>query len=209
DPTSPQEPRTHTARALGVPGLTHAAAQLQQDIVAAQLPEELQQLTHGGSAGTAALPLFQQRRRGVGQRLQPPDLQVVVAQLLRQRRPVGGGRRPRVEVKAEAAPHAVVEGHHRHGVQIRRLGAGSGARTHGYRSHGRAALATSPGAALSLPASPRLLAARRPALRPPRRLSGGAPRALRAGRRCGAARPAGDEAPAPCQQKRSWDAARR
>uniref|UniRef100_A0A669QJD1 Uncharacterized protein n=1 Tax=Phasianus colchicus TaxID=9054 RepID=A0A669QJD1_PHACC len=156
-------PRTRTARAPSVPVLTHAAGQLQQHVVAAQLPQELQQLTHGGSAGTAALPLVQQRGRGIGQRLQPPDLQVVAAQLLRQRRPVGCGRRPRVEVKAEAAPHAVVEGHHGHGVQIRRLGAGSGARAHGYRGHGRAALATSPGAALSLPASPRLLAACRPA----------------------------------------------
>lgn len=105
--------------------------------MAAQAAQEVEEAADGGAAGAAALPVLQQGGGGVGPRLQPPDLQVLAAQLLRQRRPVGGGRRPRVEVEAEAAPHAVVKRHHGHGVEVgrRRDAAGSGARRR--RGHGR------------------------------------------------------------------------
>lgn len=119
------------------PRLTHAVGQVEEDVVAAQAAQEVEEAADGGAAGAAALPVLQQGGGGVGPRLQPPDLQVLAAQLLRQRRPVGGGRRPRVEVEAEAAPHAVVKRHHGHGVEVgrRRDAAGSGARRR--RGHGR------------------------------------------------------------------------
>uniref|UniRef100_A0A8B9CV26 Uncharacterized protein n=1 Tax=Anser brachyrhynchus TaxID=132585 RepID=A0A8B9CV26_9AVES len=103
------------------PRLTHAGGQVNQDVVALQAVQELEQAAHGGPPGAAALPLVQQRPGGVGQRLQPPDLQVLAAQLLGQRRPVGGRGGAGVEVEAEAAPHAVVERHHGHGGQLRGL----------------------------------------------------------------------------------------
>uniref|UniRef100_A0A8C3I021 Uncharacterized protein n=1 Tax=Chrysemys picta bellii TaxID=8478 RepID=A0A8C3I021_CHRPI len=71
------------------PALTDAAAQVGQDVVAAQGPQQRQQAAHGGAAGAAALPVLQQAAGGVGLRLQVLDLQVLVAQLLGQRRPVG------------------------------------------------------------------------------------------------------------------------
>uniref|UniRef100_A0A8B9QP90 Uncharacterized protein n=1 Tax=Anas platyrhynchos TaxID=8839 RepID=A0A8B9QP90_ANAPL len=101
------------------PRLTHAGRQVNQDVVALQLPQQLEQAAHGGPAGAAALPLVQQSPGGVWQSLQPPDLQIFAAQLLGQRRPVGGGGGAGVEVESEAAPHAVVKSHHGHGRQLR------------------------------------------------------------------------------------------
>uniref|UniRef100_A0A8D0FRZ7 Uncharacterized protein n=1 Tax=Strix occidentalis caurina TaxID=311401 RepID=A0A8D0FRZ7_STROC len=118
--------------------LTHAVGQVEEHVVAAQAAQEVEEAADGGAAGAAALPVLQQRGGGVGPRLQPPDLQVLAAQLLRQRRPVGGRRRPRVEVEAEAAPHAVVQRHHGHSVEVgpRRDGAGAGAGARRRRGHG-------------------------------------------------------------------------
>lgn len=153
--------------------------------MAAQAAQEVEEAADGGAAGAAALPVLQQGGGGVGPRLQPPDLQVLAAQLLRQRRPVGGGRRPRVEVEAEAAPHAVVKRHHGHGVEVgrRRDAAGSGARRR--RGHGRSRNFPPPPVALSLLASPRLAAASRPppagSARPPRRGVRGSFRGARRG----------------------------
>uniref|UniRef100_A0A8C3JWQ9 Uncharacterized protein n=1 Tax=Calidris pygmaea TaxID=425635 RepID=A0A8C3JWQ9_9CHAR len=146
------------------PRLTHAIGQIEENVVSAQASQEVEEASDGGSAGAAALPVLQQGGGGVGLPLQPPDLQVLAAQLLRQRRPVGGRRRPRVEVEAEAAPHAVVERYQGHGVEVGGRGAGLGSRRR--RLHGRAAPVTSRSAALSLPASPRPRALPAPAPAP-------------------------------------------
>uniref|UniRef100_A0A8C3TNW5 Uncharacterized protein n=1 Tax=Catharus ustulatus TaxID=91951 RepID=A0A8C3TNW5_CATUS len=119
--------------------LTHAAAQVCQDIIATQGAQHIQELPHRGPAGTAPRPLVQQRARGVGQPFQPPDLQEAASQRLGQRRPVGGRGRPRVEVEPEAAANAVIEGDHGHGVQVQRWHrAGHRAGLRRGRGHGRA-----------------------------------------------------------------------
>uniref|UniRef100_A0A8C3M8R3 Uncharacterized protein n=1 Tax=Geospiza parvula TaxID=87175 RepID=A0A8C3M8R3_GEOPR len=139
--------------------LTHAAGQVRQDIVAPQAAQHIEELPHGGPAGAASRPFLQQRGRGVGQPLEPPDLQEAAAQRLRQRRPVRGRGGPRVEVEAEAAAHAVVQSYHGHGVRVQRRdgadnGAGADSGVRWGRSHGRAALPTSPSRHFRFPARP-------------------------------------------------------
>uniref|UniRef100_A0A2K6S0L8 Uncharacterized protein n=1 Tax=Saimiri boliviensis boliviensis TaxID=39432 RepID=A0A2K6S0L8_SAIBB len=87
--------------------LTNAGSQLQQHIVAAQLGEQLQQSAYRGTG--ASLPGVQQPARGVGVRLQLPDLQVLKVHLLRQHSPVGRHLRPHVQEQRQAAPHSHVE----------------------------------------------------------------------------------------------------
>uniref|UniRef100_A0A8V5FZC2 Uncharacterized protein n=1 Tax=Melopsittacus undulatus TaxID=13146 RepID=A0A8V5FZC2_MELUD len=129
------------------PCLTHAAGQVKEYVVAAEPAQEVEEAADGGAAGAAALPVLQQRGGGVGLRLQPPDLQVLAAQRLRQCGPVGGRRRPRVEVEAEAAPS---------GGGAAGLEPGSGP-TGGVAMAARLSQLPPPGsAALSLLASPRL-----------------------------------------------------
>uniref|UniRef100_H0YQ76 Uncharacterized protein n=1 Tax=Taeniopygia guttata TaxID=59729 RepID=H0YQ76_TAEGU len=137
--------------------LTHAAGQVAQHIVAAQAAQHGEQLPHGGPAGAASRPLLQQRGRGVGQPLQPPDLQEAAAQRLRQRRPVRGRGRPRVQVEAEAAADAVVERYHGHGLQVRqRAGAGAGSGLRWGRGHRAALRLPLPGTFAPRPAPPLL-----------------------------------------------------
>uniref|UniRef100_A0A8D1Q761 Uncharacterized protein n=1 Tax=Sus scrofa TaxID=9823 RepID=A0A8D1Q761_PIG len=72
--------------------LTNAGPQFHQHVVAAQLGKQLEQAAHRGAR--ASLPVVQQAARGVGMRLQPPDLQVLEVHLLRQPSPVRSHLRP-------------------------------------------------------------------------------------------------------------------
>uniref|UniRef100_A0A8C8X592 Uncharacterized protein n=1 Tax=Panthera leo TaxID=9689 RepID=A0A8C8X592_PANLE len=81
--------------------LTDAGPQFHQHVIAAQLGEQLQQTAHRGSR--ASLPVVQELAHGVGMRLQLPDLQVLEAHLLSQRRPVGRHLRPHVQEQRQAA----------------------------------------------------------------------------------------------------------
>uniref|UniRef100_A0A8C6XLM6 Uncharacterized protein n=1 Tax=Naja naja TaxID=35670 RepID=A0A8C6XLM6_NAJNA len=92
-----------------------------EDVLAPQKAQQIQEAPHRCPAGAPRLPVIQQVPGGVSLGFEVLDLQVFIAQLLRQRRPVSRHRGARVEEESQPAPHRVIQRHQRHRGTFRRL----------------------------------------------------------------------------------------